>query len=88
MTEISDLFNNMDLKENAYQATLQQHIEFLPTINKITDLSIPRRQTTDHGYKKKKQAETYQQCFKLEEWKIFSLKTFVLLSNSQYINYI
>ena len=52
MTEISDLSNNTGLKENAYQMTLKQHIEFLPTINKIRDLSIPRRLTMDHEYKK------------------------------------
>ena len=66
MTEISDLSNNTDLKENAYQTTLQQHMEFLPTINKITDLSSPRRQTSDHRYKKKRQVETYQQCSKFQ----------------------
>ena len=52
MTEISDLSNNMDLKDNAYQTTLQQYIEYLPPVNDISDLSIPRQQTTDHGYKR------------------------------------
>ena len=52
MTEISDLSNNTDLKDNAYQTTLQQYMEFFATINKITNLSIPRQQTMDQGYKR------------------------------------
>ena len=51
--EINDPSNNTDLKEDAYQNDLTQHMEFLPTINKITNLSIPRWQTTDHAFKRR-----------------------------------